>query len=275
MKSRPFQSLRSRKLVETTADHLREVIRQGGTSTNHFLHRLHNLAIGLGWLPGPIIPPKLWPIPKLKARRGITCTEHETILRSERNVERRHYYELLWEIGAAQTDAAMLTAEDIDWSRRLLAYQRRKTGEWASMAIGPRLEQLLHQLPSTGLLFPSISKSTESARSSEFRRRCRVARIEGVSLHSYRYAWAERAKSLGYPLRWAQNALGHNSKSVHLAYARGELAVCPSLEDFERQTKVVEDTAKTAKLDSLSVGDDSPYDQQRHRVKDTMLRRAS
>ena len=44
--------------------------------------------------------------------------------------------------------------------------------------------------------------------------------IKGISLHSYRYAWAERAKTAGYPERFAQEALGHNSKAVHRACAR-------------------------------------------------------
>jgi integrase len=41
--------------------------------------------------------------------------------------------------------------------------------------------------------------------------------IKGVTLHTYRYAWAERAKCAGYPERFAQEALGHNSKAVHRA----------------------------------------------------------
>ena len=41
-----------------------------------------------------------------------------------------------------------------------------------------------------------------------------------MTLHSYRYAWAERAKICGYPERFAQEALGHNSKAVHRAYAK-------------------------------------------------------
>jgi len=44
-----------------------------------------------------------------------------------------------------------------------------------------------------------------------------------VTLHSYRYAWAERAKTCGYPERFAQEALGHNSKAVHRAYAKRAL----------------------------------------------------
>ena len=33
----------------------------------------------------------------------------------------------------------------------------------------------------------------------------------------FRPAWAERAKTVGYPERFAQEALGHNSKAVHRA----------------------------------------------------------
>jgi hypothetical protein len=56
-----------------------------------------------------------------------------------------------------------------------------------------------------------------------------------VSLHSYRYAWAERAKICGYPERFAQEALGHNSKAIHRAYARKAQVRLPSLESYEKQ----------------------------------------
>jgi hypothetical protein len=52
-------------------------------------------------------------------------------------------------------------------------------------------------------------------------------------LHSYRYAWAERAKRYGYPERFAQEALGHNSKAVHRAYARKAKVKLPFLEPCE------------------------------------------
>ncbi|MCI0537862.1 MAG: hypothetical protein L0Z50_21825 [Verrucomicrobiales bacterium] len=59
--------------------------------------------------------------------------------------------------------------------------------------------------------------------------------IEGVSLHSYRYAWAERAKKAGYPERFAQEALGHNSAAVHRAYAKKAEVILPPLEEYERR----------------------------------------
>jgi hypothetical protein len=46
-----------------------------------------------------------------------------------------------------------------------------------------------------------------------------------VWLHSYRYAWAER---------FAQQALGHNSKAVHRAYAKHAEVTVPSLADWEK-----------------------------------------
>jgi len=55
-----------------------------------------------------------------------------------------------------------------------------------------------------------------------------------VTLHCYRYAWAERTKIARYPERFAQEALGHNSKAVHRAYAKRALMKIPSLEQYEK-----------------------------------------
>ena len=77
----------------------------------------------------------------------------------------------------------------------------------------------------------------EADRATEFRQRCKGLRIEGVTLHSYRYAWAERAKVVGYPERFAQEALGHNSKAVHRAYAKNAQVVLPSLGSYEKKAR--------------------------------------
>ena len=53
-------------------------------------------------------------------------------------------------------------------------------------------------------------------------------------MHSYRYAWAERAKSAGYPERYAMEALGHNSRAVHRAYAKNAHVKLPALEEYEQ-----------------------------------------
>lgn len=235
-RTKPFEMLRHKKLVETTADDFFAVLRAGRVVTHSFLRCVHNLAVGLGWLAWPIIPSKLWPTVRTKPKRGITWDEHQRIVAAEKNQERRMYYDLLWEVGASQSDAANLCAENVDWQTRVLSYQRRKTGQWAYLRVGDRLEKLLHQLPAKGPLFPKISRSADTSRAAEFRRRCRLLNIDGVSLHSYRYAWAERAKVSGYPERWAQNALGHNSRAVHQAYAKGRIAICPPLDEYEKAT---------------------------------------
>jgi integrase len=190
MRSKPFDPIRNKKLVETTADDFLAVLRAGGVFTTCDLKCLHNLAMGLGWLPWAILPPKLWPRPAPKPKLAITWEEHQKITRAEKNEERRMYCQILWEIGAAQSDAANLTADCVDWGNRTLAYQRMKTGEWCCLEIGPRLEALLRQLPGRDLLFPRISQLRDRDRAAEFRRRCRLLKIEGVSLHSYRYAWS-------------------------------------------------------------------------------------
>lgn len=71
------------------------------------------------------------------------------------------------------------------------------------------------------MLFPYLASVRANDRATEVHQRCQQLGITGVSLHSYRYAWAERAKSAGYPERFAQEALGHNSKAVHRARASG------------------------------------------------------
>ena len=235
IKSPAFNSIRNKRLVETSAEDFYAVLKSGGVYVHHILRCLHNLALGMGWILAPVIPPKLWPKEEKKfKRRAITLEEHQKIIQAENgNMERKLYYELLWEIGAAQTDGATLTTANIDWKNRLLSYNRRKTGELCMLEIGTRLESLLRKLPSEGALFPKISMLKDKDRAAEFRRRCRILKIDGISLHSYRYAWAARAKRCGMPERFAQSALGHASLAVHREYAREGVAICPSMENYE------------------------------------------
>jgi hypothetical protein len=94
---------------------------------------------------------------------------------------------------------AHLTVENIDWSDHVLAYARSKTGSPAFIHFGPAVETVLRSLPTKGLLLPKIALWMEKHRAKEFKRRCVGLGIHGVTLHSYRYAWAERAKQCGYP----------------------------------------------------------------------------
>src|SRR4051794_18720274 len=113
------------------------------------------------------------------------CQEHGAVIASEKNTERRAYYELLYETGAAQTDAANLRADNIDWQNGVLVYRRKKLGPFSEpcrLTMGRKLRALLTVLPRSGDLFPEIKRTSANHRSAEFTRRCRVAGISGVSL---------------------------------------------------------------------------------------------
>jgi integrase len=232
-KSSSFDALRHKKLLETTTDDFFAIFKDGKVSIVYFLKRLHNFALSLGWIAIPIVAPYLWPKYEAKSRRGITRDEQESVLAIEKKAEWKLFLELLWETGAAQGDAAAMTAEDVDWQTRTITYFRMKTGSRAQFTISKALEKVLQQLPTTGALFPKLSTFSQSDRASRFRRRCKRAGVSGVTLHSYRYAWAERAKVVGMPERFAQAALGHNSKAIHRAYAKKAIIIAPSLEDYE------------------------------------------
>ncbi|HEY8899360.1 MAG TPA: tyrosine-type recombinase/integrase [Chthoniobacterales bacterium] len=236
MCSRAYDPIRDKPLVQTTAADLLAVVHANGNSIAHYLRRLHNLAVDLGWLPWPVLTKRSWPKKVSKRRRAVTADEHTRIMASEKNPEKRAYYQFLYETGAAQSDAAEITAESIDWQNMLLVYRRKKLGpdsEPARLSIGKTLRQLLETLPKTGPLFPTIRTAGANARSTEFSRRCRIAGVSGVSLHSYRHSWAQRAKACGYPQRFAQEALGHSSRAVHEAYAKGAMVILPALDEYE------------------------------------------
>jgi integrase len=235
IKDKAFDSIRHRKVVETSAEHFLAVLKAGSISTNVYLRRVHNYALGISWLPWPVLPRLQWPPVKYKEKRAITLDEHRRIIAREHNPSTRAYFELLWHLGGSQSDIAALTAEDIDWSQRTIAYRRHKTGATALIAFGEEVAAVLNRLPKSGLLFPALARLHERHRAKLFIKRLATVGITGVSLHSYRYAWAERAKESGYPERFAMQALGQSSKAVHRAYARKAQVTVPPLEEYEKR----------------------------------------
>jgi integrase len=235
MRDKAFDLIRSRKLIETSSEHFLQVLNTGTISTNMFLRRLHNFAVGMHWLPWPVLPKLHWPAVRHKDRRAITAEEHQMIIEREHNPEIRAYYQLLWHLGGSQTDIAELTAADIDWKDRTISYQRRKTGVPVIITFGTEAAALLESLPKFGPLFPRMARIKENHRAKMFIKRLKTVGIKGVSLHSYRYAWAERAKTVGMPERFAQQALGHSSKAFARAYSRKAKVIVPSLEEYERK----------------------------------------
>ena len=234
-KDHAFDLIRDLPIFETQADHFLRALERGRVATNVFLRRIHNFALDMGWLPWPVLPKKQWPKVEYGAKRAITSEEHQRIVEREQNPERRSFYELCWLLGGSQGDIAGLCAEDLDWQNCVVSYRRQKTKTIALLHFGEEVAALLRKLPQCGPLFPYLSGVRAADRATEFRQRCRGLGIAGVTLHSYRYAWAERAKQCGYPERFAQEALGHNSKAVHRAYARKAQVVLPPLEEYERK----------------------------------------
>jgi integrase len=67
----------------------------------------------------------------------------------------------------------------------------------ALLHFGEGVAALFRQLTASGPLFPYLRGVRVADRATEFRQCCRGLGINGVTLHSYRYAWAERAKQCG------------------------------------------------------------------------------
>jgi hypothetical protein len=109
VRTKPMQFLRDKRLVETTADDFFHALSLGKNSTIAFLQTMHNDALGMGWIPSPILPRKLWPKAKKKPRRAITEAEYHLMLEKINDEEWKLYLRLLWFTGASQTDGANLT----------------------------------------------------------------------------------------------------------------------------------------------------------------------
>lgn len=257
IKDKNFDCIRRLPVAETRPEHFDRALADGKVSTNVYLRRLHNHALGMEWLLKSVVPRLQWPRPVFRSKRAITAEEHAAIVERELNAERRnkgsrnsdqpHYderrdfYELLWHTGASQSDAACLLAEDVDWNQRTIAYSRMKLKSRgagikpALIRFGEDVAAILKRRPAVGPLFPYLRTVRAGDRATEFKQRCEGLGIKGVTLHSYRYAWAERALKCGYPERFAQQALGHNSKAVHHAYSKHAEVTVPSLDDWEKQ----------------------------------------
>jgi integrase len=235
IKDRNFDCIRKLPVAETRPEHFDRVLADGKVSSNVYLRRIHNHALGMEWLLKSVIPRLQWPKVRFKDKRAIKFEEHQSIVAREQNAERKAFYLLAWHLGASQSDIAFLEAKNVDWEHNVISFARKKTGSIALMRFDEEMAAILRSLPASGPLFPYLRTVRAGDRATEFKQRCESVGVKGVSLHSYRYAWAERAKKAGYPERFAQEALGHNSKAVHRAYARNAQVELPALGDYERQ----------------------------------------
>jgi integrase len=239
IKDKAFDSIRHQPLLETRPEHFLRVLESEKVSTNVYLRRIHNFALDMTWLPWPVLAKKRWPAVQFKEKRAITLAEHQAVVARENNPERKAFYKLAWHLGASQSDLAFLEAENVDWDHHVISYKRMKTKTIAVMRFDEDMAEILRDLPGNGSLFPYLRTVRAGDRATEFKQRCDGLGIKGVTLHSYRYAWAERAKTAGYPERYAQVNLGHNSKAITRSYSRKAEVEMPSLSEYERQQKAI------------------------------------
>jgi len=222
IKDKAFDYIRHLPILETRPEHFLRVLENGTVSTNVYLRRIHNFALDMTWLPWPVLARKRWPAVKHGEKRGITLAEHLAIVARETNPERKAYYQLAWYLGASQMDLAFLTAENVDWQNHVISYERNKTRSIAIMRMDEDMEEVLRDLPGSGPLFPYLRTVRSGDRATEFHQRCVGLGIKGVSLHSYRYAWAECSlvcrRSLplfgGYLLRLGNHLGERRSQSI-------------------------------------------------------------
>ncbi len=248
MRCAPFQIIRNLPLLYTESAHFLAVLRHpnAGTSTNKWLRIMHNRALDLGWLLSPVLVRRAWPKILTKRMQAITYNQHCQLVSKEQEPEFKLYLQMLWETGGSQTDIACLHRDNIDLDQKRITYRRKKLQNQlfhgAAIAIGANLQRLLEQLPQEGWLFPRLRLQPEGVRASRFAKQCRKLNITGVSLHSYRYAWAQRAKSAGMPLREAMAHLGHGSRAIHQAYSEKAEVVTLPLEYYEaeKQKKIIQ-----------------------------------
>jgi len=79
-----------------------------------------------------------------------------------------------------------------------VSFVRKKTGVPVLVHLGAEALNLFKDLSAEAMLFPYLASVRAGDRATEFKQRCQQLGIQGATLHSYRYAWAERAKTVGY-----------------------------------------------------------------------------
>jgi len=84
-----FDSIRCLAVAETWSKHFDRLLADWKVSSNVYLRRVHDHALGIEWLPKSVIQRLQCPRPVLKCKRAITAGEHQAIAGRELNAERR------------------------------------------------------------------------------------------------------------------------------------------------------------------------------------------
>jgi hypothetical protein len=82
MQDKAFDLIRNLPILETQAAHFLKALELGTVSTNVYLRRIHNFALGMNWLPWPILAKKQWLTTRFKEKRAITWKTPPTNFRA-------------------------------------------------------------------------------------------------------------------------------------------------------------------------------------------------
>jgi hypothetical protein len=95
-----------------------------------------------------------------------------------------------WEYDGGSRDGFVLPNGNV-----LIAYSDRveEVTRDKQVVFSADIEAVLKRRPAVGQLFPYLCTVRAGDRATEFKQRCDGLEISGMSLHCYRYAWAERA----------------------------------------------------------------------------------
>ena len=161
-RSRPFALLRGITLMDTEAGHLLAVLQheRAGNSAHHYLRRLHNYALHLGWLLMPVMAEAAWPEVRKKKFTAITRGGASPDRGKRADAGAKLYYEMLGETGGSQSDIACfaLGTKLISQTRRSALVRRKLAGKESGgeslLRIGACIRKLLNQLPHEWLSLP-------------------------------------------------------------------------------------------------------------------------
>lgn len=129
IKDKNFDCIRHLSVCETRPEHFDRALADGKVSSNVYLRRIHNHALGMEWLLKSVIPRLQWPKPVFKEKRAIIAEEHSAIITAEVNPERKVFYQLCWHLGGSQGDIARLKGEDVDWANStVILHQMHRNG---------------------------------------------------------------------------------------------------------------------------------------------------
>jgi hypothetical protein len=87
IKDKNFDCIRNLHICETRPEHFDRALADGKPSTNTYLRRIRNHALGMEWLLKSVIPRLQWPKPVFKDKRAITAEEDAAIIQREQNTE--------------------------------------------------------------------------------------------------------------------------------------------------------------------------------------------